>query len=225
MSSLNLPAAVQAIKDLVLSPNYPCVPAVRSFERGEYMVELCTGEYGSGKAAAQLAKALRSFRARQKRTNEPFLSIYAVFEKIEGMSEAEHDRRFWDELSHLGAQSDAQWDPLFDADPKSKRFCFSFDGEAFFVVGLHAGSARKARQFPYPAIVFNLYSQFEDLATKGAYDAVVRTNRKREMAFQGNLNPMVEKFADSWEAIAFSGMAHNENWVCPYQHLGNSAHA
>lgn len=221
ISHYSLPSIVQSMRDLVMSPHYPCVPAVRSYERGEYMVELCPGEFGSGSAAKIIAEGLKNFRERQQRTKEPFLSFWAVWDHQE-LDEDEHDERFWRELSHVAAQSDAPWDPNFSPDPSSKRFCFSFEGEAYFVVGLHSNSARKARQFPFPTIIFNLYSQFEDLATKGAYDAVVKTNRKREMAFQGNLNPMVEKYADSWEAIAFSGKGHGDDWRCPFQHLGAS---
>lgn len=187
------------------------------------MVELCES-FGSGNSASKIAHALTMFRERQKRNGEPFLSFWAVWEDEGSLTEEEHEKRFWEELSHVAALSDKPWDPLFSPDPSNKRFCFSFDGEAYFVVGLHKDSARMARQFPFPAIVFNLYSQFEDLATKGAYDAIVKTNRKREMAFQGNLNPMVEKHSEDWEAIQFSGRMNAETWQNPFRHMGAGPH-
>lgn len=188
------------------------------------MVDLVE-DFGTGYAAKTIAHGLTQFRERQKRTGEPFLSYWAVWNPIQPMTEEEHEKKFWHELSVLATHSKKDWDPLFSPDPLSKRFCFSFDGEAFFVVGLHSQSSRMARRFPFPAIVFNLYSQFEDLVSKGTYDAVVKVNRKREMAYQGNLNPMVEKYADSWETIAFSGRNNPASWVCPFKHLDQSNHA
>jgi FPC/CPF motif-containing protein YcgG len=71
---------VQAMKDLIMSPDYPCVPALRSFERGEYMVELCQGAFGTGSSADKIAHGLTLFRERQKRNGESFLSFWAVWE-------------------------------------------------------------------------------------------------------------------------------------------------
>ena len=47
---------------------------------------------------------------------------------------------------------------------------------------------------------------------------MVKTIRKRELEFQGSVNPMVEKHSETWEAIQFSGNNNSDNWKCPFQH-------
>ncbi len=135
------------------------------------------------------------------------------------MEEVEFERRLWAELSSVVAtQKDhSPWDPSFSSDPNDKKFCFSFAGSAFFVVGLHPLSSRKARQFPYPTLVFNLYDQFKALMMEGNYERMTNVNRKRELQYQGGLNPMVVTYGNEWESIQFSGANNPPHWKCPYK--------
>jgi len=48
-----------------------------------------------------------------------------------------------------------EWDAVVSSNPSNEKFAFSFGGKAFFLVGMHPKSSRKARRFKYPAIAFN----------------------------------------------------------------------
>jgi len=102
----------------------------------------------------------------------------------------------WRELSQLSASTAeaSRWDPKFSSDPTEKNFCFSFEGDAFFIVGMHRRSSRLGRRFPYPTLVLNLYEQF--VALGAAYKPMVKVIRQRDCLFQGNVNPTVERWAD-----------------------------
>ncbi len=218
----------QDIKNLVLKPNYPCVAAVSSFLKQDYMSEKYKN-FGSGECAPKLAEDLLRFKAEQRRLKSPFYSFWAVFEDSELTSEEDFEKKMWDELSAMhayevkicGANStdEIKWDPKFSADPKDKNFCFCLGGDAYFVVGMHPHSSRLARKFPYPVVVFNLYAQFDDLMEKGTFESMVKINRQREIKFEGSVNPMVEKHAQDWESIQFSGKNNGDQWSCPFKRL------
>ena len=210
----------EEIANLIKQKNYPCVPAVQSVAQKEYLVEIY-GKLGSGQHASLIAKALSNFRRQQIETKSPFLSFWAVFPESKNLTEEEFEVDLWKELSFLAAQSDPAlgWDSEFSSDPADPKFCFSFEGEAFFVVGLHPQSSRKARQFPFPTLIFNRYEQFKELMRQGRYETLVKQNRQRDLKFQGSINPMVEKYGEEREAIQFSGKANSSDWKCPFHHL------
>ena len=217
----------QNIRNLVMQPNYPCVSAVSSFLKNDYMIENYP-EFGSGKAAERLYADLLHFKNEQRLTQAPFYSFWAVYEDSEVTSEDEFEEKLWLELSAVHsyevkkcAEEDTElnWDPKFSSNPHDKNFCFSVGGDAYFVVGMHPHSSRKARHFPYPILIFNLYTQFEDLFQKNTFEPLAKINRLREMKFQGSINPMVEKHAQEWESIQFSGKKNDDQWKCPFQRL------
>ena len=198
---------------------YPCIPAVQSMTKHEYLVGLYD-DLGEGKHSAELARDLLFFRERQKRSKSLYLSFWALYTPRETWSEEEFEARMWRELSYVSSREvpGTPWDPLFSADPADPRFCFSLGGDAFFIVGVHPTSSRLARRFAYPGIIFNLYDQFEELDRRGQYTAIVKKNRERDVKFQGSVNPMIEKYADRWESIQFSGRNNSPEWKCPFQH-------
>lgn len=219
---------LQDIRHLIMKPNYPCVAAVSSFLKHDFM----SGNYkdfGSGQCAAQLASDLLKFKTEQRRLKSPFYSFWAVFENDEVASEDEYEKKMWNELSavhefeikNAGLQSSEQlpWDPKFSRNPKDKNFCFCLGGDAYFVVGMHPQSSRLSRRFPYPVIIFNLYEQFDDLMKKNTFAPMVQLNRQRELKFEGSVNPMVEKHGQSWESIQFSGKNNDDQWGCPFKML------
>lgn len=203
------------IKNLVDDKNYPCVAAKQSYQRDDYQVGLYQ-HLGSGQSAQALAQDLLFFRHQQKKSQSLFLSFWAVYLDQAPLSAELFEQAFWKELSHTSYYDQAPHDPRFSSDPRDKNFCFSFGGEAFFVVGLFADSARRARRFPYPTLVFNLYEQFEQVDRLGKYQAMVQQIRERDRLYQGEVNPVVEKYAELWESIQFSGRHNNENWRCPF---------
>lgn len=208
----------EAIVHLIQPKDYPCVPAISSLQNEEYLVGIYS-EFGTGKNACALYQDLIYFSQTQKKSQAAYFSFWAVFQDAPPASEDEFEKTLWRELSALSSCEDPSvpWDSNFSSDPAKPNFCLSLGGDAFFVVGLHEKSSRKSRQFPWPAMIFNLYSQFDELNRLGRYEAVVKTNRAREIKIHGSLNPMVEKYNDTWEAIQFSGKENPPEWKCPFQ--------
>jgi FPC/CPF motif-containing protein YcgG len=217
----------QNIKKLVMQPNYPCVSAVSSFLKQDYM-SANYPDFGSGAAGARLYTDLLRFKNEQRRLKAPFYSFWAVYEDSHVTSEEDFEKKLWQELSAVHAHEfklceqegrEMKWDPHFSRDPADKKFCFCVEGDAYFVVGMHPLSSRKARRFPYPALIFNLYAQFDELFQKGTFEPMAKINRQREIKFDGGVNPMVEKHGQNWESIQFSGKNNDDQWGCPFHRL------
>ncbi len=205
-----------AIGDLLSRANYPCVAAQAAHRQAQHRVGLYAG-FGSGASSAALGRDLRRFKEEQARTKAPYLSFWAVFDDPAPASEKDFEDAMWSELSRLSASTPeaSRWDPKFSSDPEDGDFCFSFEGDAFFLVGMHPKSSRLARRFPFPAVIFNLYEQFEALGA--GYEPMVKLNRERDRLFQGSVNPTVERWADKWESIQFSGRENPPDWKCPFR--------
>jgi len=208
----------KSMEGLIVQKNYPCVAAIQSFYKKDYRVGLYKN-FGQGTHSYELGRDLLRFRDQQKSTQSPFLSFWAVFDNSDDLSEAEFERGLWRELSYMTSYPEfiGSWDPHFSSNPEDKNFCFSLDGTAYYVVGLHPHASRLGRRFPQPTLIFNIYDQFRDLADKGQFFNMVKTNRQREKLYQGNLNPMVEAYGETWESIQFSGQNNSSDWKCPFQ--------
>ena len=102
------------------------------------------------------------------------------------------------------------------ADASSATFAWSFAGCAYYVIGMHPGSSRLARQFPYPALVFNLHAQFDKLRAEGKWERMRDTIRARDEAWQGSANPMLSDFGEHSEARQYSGRAVEKDWTPPF---------
>ena len=211
---------VEEIRNFVLQKNYPCVAAVKSVTADEFLVGHYK-DFGSGRHWRELRADLENFIIEQEKTNSTYLTFWAVYSGKNQFSEQDFENRLWNELSHLSSveQRENDWATLNMSDPQNPGFCLSLNGKAFFVVGLHPQSSRLGRRFSSPALVFNVIEQFENLENEGAYDPMKRAIRKRDLQFQGTVNPMVEKHGDKWESIQFSGQQNPDNWKCPFQFL------
>jgi uncharacterized protein len=108
-------------------------------------------------------------------------------------------------------------DRSVSSDPENSKFAFSFAGSAFFVVGMHPRSSRLARRFSWPAMVFNLRSQFELLRRNHQYDRFVDVVRDHEIELQGSLNLNLDPGHERSEARQYSGRAVEDNWKCPFR--------
>ncbi len=205
----------EKIEKFVSQKNYPCIGALKAVKTNDYRVGIYKN-FGTGESSPQLFRDLNLFLEEQKASNSPYLSFWAAFPDLKYFSEDDFEKALWGELSALASMDKKPWDPKFSSEASDKNFCFSLSGEAFFVVGLHQHSSRKSRQFEYPSLVFNLYEQFEIITRLGQYESMVQTNRKKSEAFEGDVNPMVEKYGDHWESIQFSGKQNSESWKCPF---------
>lgn len=216
----NLPTVIESLQSLANQRNYPCIAATRSINKNEFNVSLFD-RLGTHTEVARLGDDLREFLKKIELTRSPYLTYFAVYDGPDENSEEEFENRLWQELSHLASCDTkiATWDSRFSNNPQDKNFCFSFDGKAFFVVGLHPKASRPGRKFFKPTLVFNAFDQFELLKERGEYEPMVDLNRRRDQKFSGSANPMAVLYGEVWESIQYSGRENAPEWQCPYQHL------
>lgn len=205
------------LREFILTDKHPCIIARAAMRSNSCRYGVYPG-LGSKEATAGLSRDLVRFMEERPGIKNPYASFMAVFDEPLQMSEEAFEKKLWLQLSLLQLAS-APYYPLdkkINPDPLSDNFGFSFGGKAFYVVGMHPNSSRKARQFAYPMLVFNLHEQFETLRTAGTYEKVKSTVRKNDMALQGSVNPMLRDFGQETEAKQYSGRAVDNSWKCPY---------
>ena len=210
------------IRSLILQKHYPCVAAIQSVVRNDYVIGTY-GQFGSGTHWHKLRADLLNFLELQRATQSRYMSFWAVFTPHNQSpdNEIDFEEKFWRELSLLSSEEEraVDWGKIHSSDPNDPSFCLSLNGERLFVVGLHPESSRFARRFSRPAMVFNALSQFEAFEKEGTYAAMVKTIRHKDLKFQGSINPMVLAHGDVWESIQYSGREHPESWKCPFHFM------
>jgi FPC/CPF motif-containing protein YcgG len=172
---------------------------------------------GTRAAAEGLARDLSAFGAG---AHDPMKlrAFVAVFPERAPRSELAFEARLWAQLQRLHDLDDPEtaWDPSVSDDADDPMFSFSFGGNAYFIVGLHAHSSRVSRTFKWPALVFNPHAQFGRLRGEGRFARIQQAIREREIAVQGSLNPNLADFGERSEARQYSGRAVEEIWRCPF---------
>jgi uncharacterized protein len=199
----------------IIDRNHPCVMAQTVFSMDQ--VELHEySDFGSKATARKILKDLEDYIEGYDFDSNDFKTFLAVFPDSPKYSELGFEKALWKQLENLHKVDETPWDPEVNSDPESEHFSFSLGGKAFYIVGLHPDSSRKARQSPYAAIAFNLHWQFEKLREMGSYEVVRDKIRDRDKELQGNINPMLEDFGSSSEAKQYSGRAVENDWKCPF---------
>lgn len=208
----------EAFRAFVDAPGFSCLGARAALHRPDHRIE-AYGELASPEATAALARDLAAFAA--SCAEHDFSTFVAVFAPTASVPDTDPEAAFeaalWDQLQRLHAADAASvWDPAVSDDPADPHFSFSFAGTAFFVVGLHPGSARVARRFAWPALAFNPHAQFERLRADGRYGSMREAIRAREIALQGSLNPNLSAFGERSDARQYAGRAVGDAWRCPF---------
>ena len=166
----NTTAIHHEIRSLILQKYYPCVAAIQSVVRNDYVIGTY-GQFGSGTHWHKLRADLLTFLALQRSTQSRYMSFWAVFTPHNQSpdNEIDFEEKFWRELSLLSSEEEraVDWGKIHSSDPNDPAFCLSLNGEQLFVVGLHPESSRFARRFSRPAMVFNALSQFETFEKEG----------------------------------------------------------
>lgn len=206
--------------DFILEEDHPCVMAqtVFSMDKVDFQVY---ENFGSKQTAVALSRDLKSYIAKYDFDSPDFFTFIAAFEGRKDFTEEQFEALLWKQLQFLHEVDDQPWDPTVSSDPANPNFSFSIGGKAFYMVGLHPNSSRKARQSPFPTIAFNLHWQFEKLREMGAYGNVRDKIRERDFELQGSNNPMLEDFGETSEARQYSGRKVGEAWRCPF-HSGHN---
>ena len=192
-------------RQFVSGPRFPCVGAKSAMNRGRVSFGLYEEMADLGDAA-QLCDALGDFSRQYPTPGADPVSFVAMFRQPVA-NEDDFHRRVW---THLQAMHDVDaqhhaWDASVSADVSDPKFSFSIASRAFFVVGLHPQASRIARQAPFPCLVFNFHDQFETLRDNGRYARLQEAIRARDVALQGDINPVLAGFGESSEARQYSG--------------------
>ncbi|WP_101927272.1 MULTISPECIES: guanitoxin biosynthesis heme-dependent pre-guanitoxin N-hydroxylase GntA [Luteimonas] len=147
-------------------------------------------------------------------------SFVAIFEGPRDTDESRFEAMLWSQLQRLhdlDIKGGTRWAPDVSRDPDDPHFSLSLAGHAFFVIGLHPGASRIARQFDTPVLVFNSHQQFEKLREDGRYQKMQVATRERDIALQGSINPNLADFGAAAETRQYSGRKTGADWVCPFR--------
>ncbi|GAA4043244.1 guanitoxin biosynthesis heme-dependent pre-guanitoxin N-hydroxylase GntA [Hymenobacter glaciei] len=224
MVGLQEHAEIQEYHDFISKKEFPCV-AAKTALTWEQIHCLVVDHMACPKDDAAILDFLYEFVDTYRQSEKLYHSAAVIFRGPTAPNEALFEELFWQRLQGL-ANLDAQrygYDKRVVADPASPDFSFSLKEEAFFVVGLHPGSSRAARQFGHPTLVFNAHAQFEQIRTNGRYNGLRDTIRTRDVAYSGSVNPMLQNFGEASEVYQYTGKVYDNAWKCPF--LSPHAHS
>ena len=211
-------ALIERFEDHIRDKSFPCVGAKSALGRGQMNV-MVAGDLRCPRDDRAIYGALRDFAYQFKRNPALFQTFVVLFPTAEPLSEERFEAAMWERIQRLeafDAEAGEPYDPRVSANPKSENFSLSFAAEAFFVVGMHPGASRKARQFEVPALVFNAHAQFETLRAEGRYETLRESIIERDVALHGTPNPMLARHGELSEARQYSGRTVSESWTCPF---------
>lgn len=204
-----------ALRAFLLDPHHPCVGAKSAMNTASYRLGVYDALGGPG-ATDALARDLAAFVADAGAMDAQFATFVAVFEGPGDTDPATFEALLWRQLQQLHDRDATSWAPDVASDPDDPHFSYSFAGAAFFVVGLHPGSDRLSRRFPWPALVFNPHAQFERLRAEGKYERMQAVIRQRDLELQGNINPALRDHGAESEARQYSGRPPEPGWTPPF---------
>jgi len=211
----------ESFENFVLQVGYPCIGAQAAVNGKSYAIGLFNG-MDNPRTAKSLGLGLTDYIDDVKSKASNFMTYIAIFINEDPQDEVHFEKSLWELLNRLHViDIDVNnWSKNVGHDPTKSDFSFSFGRKAFFMVGLHPNSSRKARRFKYTAIAFNLHEQFENLRAKGRFATIRDVVRERDMTFSGSINPMLEDYGEGLEAPQYSGRKVSSNWECPFSYKG-----
>jgi FPC/CPF motif-containing protein YcgG len=195
---------------------FPCIGAKATLARQQIKC-MVAANMACPKDDHSILKFLYSFVDEFRSSKHFYHSAAIIFRAPEVMNERLFDKLLWQRLQALTDLDvkNYSYDKRVEDNPFSAKFSFSLKEEAFYIIGLHAKSSRQARQFRYPALVFNPHIQFEQLRKANKYEKMKNVVRKRDIALSGSVNPMLEDFGNSSEVYQYSGLQYDATWQCP----------
>jgi len=207
---------IEEFQNFLSNENFPCVAARAALNKEQIKYHVA-GHMACPKDDRYILKFLYDFIDEYREAKTQFHSAVVIFKDPVYLTEETFDKLLWMRLQFL-ANIDSKlynYDKRVDLNPASPNFSYSLKEEAFFVIGLNPASSRKARQFKYPAMVFNPHSQFEELRSLNRYEKMKNIVRKRDVELSGTVNPMLEDFGNSSEVYQYSGIKYDNSWKCP----------
>lgn len=207
----------QQYLDFLARKEFPCIGAKAALAKHEVRI-LTADHMACPHDDRAILEYIYSF-VDDLRLHTPLYSTAAViFVEPGDVSEADFGKLFWKRLQAISDLDAAHYayDPRVASDPERADFSFSVKEEAFYVVGLHPMSSRKARQFSFPAMIFNPHAQFDRLKQMGKYESMKNVIRNRDLRYSGSVNPMLADFGESSEVLQYTGIKYDNDWKCPF---------
>lgn len=207
---------IDSYLSFISNPEFPCVAAKAAFSRNQIKC-FVAGNMACPASDKMILDFIYDFTEEYRSAKSLYHSATIIFNGPTIPNEEYFDRLLWMRLQSL-SDLDAEkytYDKRVSDDPSSPDFSFSLKGEAFFIIGLHPASSRPGRRFMYPTVVFNPHEQFEILRKEEHYEKMKQTVRRRDMKLSGSINPMLDDFGTSSEALQYSGKQYNSSWKCP----------
>jgi FPC/CPF motif-containing protein YcgG len=210
-------AVIGAFQGFVLNPQFVCVAAKSAVHHETYRLGIYD-RLASPEATAGLSHDLYEFVYETEPLDSELTTFIATFREPADLDEIGFEKLLWWQLQrhHDRDAPLHDWDPAVSSNPEDPHFSFSFAEHAFFIVGLHPGSSRQARQFPWPTLVFNPHAQFERLRETGMWEKIKEATRHRDEELQGSLNPVLADFGEETEAKQYSGRLVEPDWHPPF---------
>jgi len=205
----------------IRAADWPCVGSKAALAKDAIEPHVY-GRMGDRANDAPLLDALDAFARmveQQPQDSTTVHSFAALFQGPEDTDEARFEAMLWSQLQRLhdlDVKRGTRWALDVSRDPNDPHFSLSIAGHAFFVIGLHPGASRIARQFAVPALVFNSHQQFEKLRADGRYQKMQAATRERDIALQGSINPNLADFGAAAETRQYSGRKTEAGWSCPF---------
>jgi uncharacterized protein len=198
------------------SGDFACIGAKAALAKKQIYC-FVAGNIACPKDDKDILNFLYMFIDEYRNSNELYHSAAVIFKGPGVIDDKQFDELMWQRLQALSDfdSADYNYDRRVDADPSSSNFSFSLKEESLFIIGLHPASSRPLRRFNYPALIFNPHRQFEQLRQSGKYEKMKHVVRKRDIAFCGSINPMLEDFGNASEVFQYSGRKYDDTWKCP----------
>ncbi len=209
-------AMTDALTAFLTDKSFPCV-AARAAVAKQQLQCFTAGHMACPKDDKAILQFLYDFISSFRSATHPFHSAAAIFQAPGDATEQAFDALMWQRLQAI-SDLDAEhftYDKRVNANASAPDFSFSLMEEAFFIIGLHPNSSRPARRFSYPALIFNPHAQFEQLKAANQYSKMKLIVRRRDTAYSGSVNPMLQDFGEASEVMQYSGMQYDRNWQCP----------
>jgi FPC/CPF motif-containing protein YcgG len=213
------PEAVQAhdaFRDFMFSATFPCIGGQSAVHQDMYRFGYY-GELASPSATAGLAFDFFGFLREQPAKNGDLFTFIAVFDGPLIKDEAHFELLLWMQLLGLHEldREHFDWAPGVSSDPQSRRFAFSFAGQAFFLAGFSPVNRRRARRFQRPALVFNLHETFQSLRRQGVFQPMAEVIRDNEARCEGRRYRSLSAFGQHTDASQYAGREVTQDWRCP----------
>lgn len=215
----------EQFKEMIFHKTFPCVAAKDALNKGN--IEIFTaGHLACPHDDERIIEFIYGFTKRFRDREKGFHSAVILFPLTNPLNEEQFEMLLFQRLKALRTidAKKFKYDPRVSDDPESENFSFSLMEEAFFIIGLHPGSSRPARQSSVPAIVFNPHVQFEELREKELYGKMRAIVRKRDLEYSGSINPMLTDFGSRSEIFQYSGRWHSSEETCPFDIRPNPKH-